>query len=805
MQINIRIVLLFIAAMGWNLSAFCQVQTPDPEKLFREDLKDAKLGARSLTQNILRRDPVKDEDSTYFKAPDVTYDQETGDFVGTGGVIISYSGNQIQGDSGKFNSKTNKGEISGGLVFTSPSGELRADSGSFDLEQETGLFRDASVVLDSDGYSLTGSTVQRLSDFEYKVTDAEMTTCQCADGSKPWSISSPDIDIEVEGYAKARPFFFECNDVPVFYAPYMIFPAKFQRASGLLIPEIGYSGQNGFEYKQPIFVAVNDYADLMIEPFVETDTRYGLSGRYTQKFSLRSELDAKLTFSDESRRDGDLRGTQTQDLYDPTFDDQRWGGFLRHKWRAKEGDVPFSLSVDGRYVSDDLYLREMDDPLIGLAQDRFLTSRAYFSVPLGDYINADLGSEYTQSFVSNDDEVFQRLPALTIDGYRTWRVFGSNPYGLKLVTSGAVTAVSYDRDLGYDGTRMEIAPNLKVPFYYKSFVNGAFTLGGRQTYYDLNNTFDPQGQLQLEDSSDRSLVKVGFSLDTALEKIFDVESDSILARVTSSKNRLGRPSELERVKHTIEPFLKYAYVPEEDQSNLPLFTQDDRIRQRNIFLYGFNSRLIGRFSDSAESRGLIEELAPDTNPFGFGNIESDPTRLFEDNFFDPSQSIGRIRGQKKELSLVSIRQSYDTEAASQGEDDFSDVAADISFFPSNYFGFGLNSNIDHSDGSFSSYSLALKLEDERGDHLRTRVSYIDEAVSQIDGNVEIALTERLKLGFYGRYDDLAGEFVENRAALRIISSCDCWKLDLGYRDQINPDNQAYTLMLTLRGLGDIGD
>jgi LPS-assembly protein len=793
--------------MGWGSSVFGQVQPPNPTRLFKEDLRDSKMRAKSIQQSILRRDPVKENDGTYFKAPDVTYDQVTGDFIGTGGVIINYGGNQIQGDSGKFNSKTNKGELSGGLVLTSPGGELRAGSGKFDLVEETGVFSDASVVLDGDGYAIEGGTIERLSDDEYRITDAEMTTCQCADGSKPWSISSPDINIEVEGYAKARPFFFECNDVPIFYSPYMIFPAKFQRASGLLVPQIGFSNRNGFEYSQPIFVAVNDNADMMIEPFVETETRYGISTRYTQKFSMRSDLDAKLTFSDESLRDGDLRGTQTAGLYDPTFDEQRTGGFLKYRWQAKEGEIPYSINVDGRYVSDDLYLREIDDPLLGLAQDRFMTSRAYLSVPLGDYMNADIGSEYTQSFVSNDDEIFQRLPALSIDGYKSWRVFGTNPYGLKLITSGDISAVSYDRKTGYEGDRMEINPKLKIPFYYKSFVNGSMQLGARQTYYELGDTFDPKGELDLADSSDRSLYNIGFSLDTVLERVYESGPDTMLGRITSTKNKLGKPNNLQRVKHTIEPFIKYGYVPDEDQSNLPLFTQQDRIRTRNQFYYGINSRLIGRFSDSAQARGLIEELAPDANPFGFGVIQSDPSRVFEENFFNPSQSIKRIRGQKKELSLLSIRQSYDSEVDKEatGLDEFSDVAADLAFYPSDYFGIGFNSNLDHSDGTPSSYGLGLKLEDDRGDHLRTRLSYVDNVVSQLDGNLEIALTERLKLGFYGRYDDLVGDWMESRAAIRIISSCDCWKLDIGYRDQINPDNQSYTLLLTLRGLGDIGD
>jgi LPS-assembly protein len=801
MSVNIRSLLVILVALGVVAPASAQVNPPNPQKLFREDLKEFKVRAKETEKRILSQDPSKDKNSTYFKAPDIEYLQETGEFIGKGGVILSYGGSRIQGDNGRFNSKTKEGEISGGLVLSAVDGEIRAKSGKFNLENETGSFEDAQLTMEADGYTLTGSRIEKLSDVDFRLTDAEMTTCQCADGSKPWSISSPEIDVEVEGYAKARPFFFECNDVPVFYAPYFIFPAKFKRTSGLLVPEIGYSNQNGFRYYQPAFVDVSDTADLLLTPFAETSTRYGLAGRYMQKFSMLSDLDAKLTFSDESLRNGDLRGTQTNGLFDPTFNEDRWGGFLKYKWRAKPGETQYSAVVDGRYVSDDLYLREMEDEFLGLPQDRFLTSKAYFYAPIGDYLNADIGTEYTQSFVSDDDQVLQRLPTFGVDGYRSWKIFGQNPYGFKLITSGGISATSFDRDLGYDGQRYDIHPQLKVPFYYKGYFAGDFNMGARQTNYSLDETYDVTNQTFLDKSSERSIYDFGFNLSTALEKVYETGSDTWLGRIVKGRSR-GKDAQLQRVKHTVEPFLKYGFTPDEDQSALPLFTPEDRLRKRNMFYYGFNSRLIGRFADTPESRGVIEELAPE-NPFGFGPIANDPSRMFGENFFDPTQSIRRIRGEKREIASFGLRQSYDSEMDGPDERELSDVGADLSFFPSSYFGIGFNSNFDHEDKDFSSWGMGLKLEDQRGDHLRARFSYIDNSVSQVDGNLEVALTERLKLGFYGRYDDLAGDFVESRAALRIISSCDCWKLDLGYRDRINPDDQAYTVLLTLRGLGDI--
>lgn len=783
---------------------FAQVEPPSNEKLFREDLKDYKKREIETKKLILHRDNIIQDPGTYFKAPEIEYLQDKEEFVGTGGVIVSYSGNQIQGDSGRFNAKTKEGELTGGLVFSSADGEISAQSGSFNLDKEVGRFNDAKVVLEPDGYVMEGGVVEKLTEIDYRLSDASMTTCHCADGQKPWSVTSPLIDITQEGYAKARPFMFRCNDIPIFYAPYMIFPAKLERSSGLLIPKLGYSSKNGLEYAQPIFVNVNENTDLTLTPFTKTETRYGITGQYSQRFSLRSNVDTKLIFSDETPRDGDLRGTQTADLYDPTFDDNRWGGFYRQKWRAKPGEFPLSVVVDGRYVSDDLFLREMEEPLIGLPQDRYLTSKARVRAPIGDYLNAEVSTEYSQSFVSNDDLVFQRLPQLTLDGYRSWRIFGINPYGLKLVTSGEITSTTFSRDTGYDGQRFDIHPKFKVPFYFMNYFTGDLNLGLRQTYYSLSESLDPDSGSDLDDSTDRGIYEFGANIGTVLERVYDVDSSGVLASMSNvgAKNQFDK---LLRVKHTIEPFVGYDFTPEKDQSFLPLFDGDDRIRERSLVSYGFNSRLIGRFDDTAQKRGVIEELSPEENPFGFGPDTQDPAEMFGQTFFDENTTVRRIRGEKKQLASFGVRQSYDQKLENTEQRAFSDVGTDLSFYPNSYFGIGFGSNYDYEEGDFSSWGLGLKLEDDRGDHLRTRVSYIENSVSQVDGNVEIALTDRLKLGFYGRYDDLESEFVENRVALRIISSCDCWKLDIGYRDRVNPDDRDYTLLLTLRGLGDIGE
>ena len=63
----------------------------------------------------------------------------------------------------------------------------------------------------------------------------------------------------------------------------------------------------------------------------------------------------------------------------------------------------------------------------------------------------------------------------------------------------------------------------------------------------------------------------------------------------------------------------------------------------------------------------------------------------------------------------------------------------------------------------------------------------------------------MKLAFYGRYDDVAGKFLENRMGLRFKSSCNCWVLDFDIQNRLNPHETRFGVNLTLVGLGEFGN
>lgn len=69
-------------------------------------------------------------------------------------------------------------------------------------------------------------------------------------------------------------------DIPVIYTPYFGFSLDTTRRTGLLVPALGISDEEGFYYEQPIYIAEQDWWDLELKPQVRTNRGYGGYSRF---------------------------------------------------------------------------------------------------------------------------------------------------------------------------------------------------------------------------------------------------------------------------------------------------------------------------------------------------------------------------------------------------------------------------------------------------------------------------------------------------------------------------------------------
>jgi LPS-assembly protein len=373
---------------------------------------------------------------------------------------------------------------------------------------------------------------------------------------------------------------------------------------------------------------------------------------------------------------------------------------------------------------------------------------------------------------------------------------------------------------------------VNITFHFKNYAESEVQADVHATLYSLDDTtrveFDDEGnreETELEDSANRAIPGLTYRLGTTVEKVFEANEGNLI-KTLGELGPIGRTQELKRLKHTIEPRIKYRYVPEVDQDDIPSFDSLDRLIKRNLLNLSLVQRLFARYEPRDPYLYGVEELAPEVS-----DIETIRSTAPLDPTLDygPGDNVGefqRLRvGAIKELVTFKLSETYDIEKAieedaegtdddtdNDGDDDddedergpWSDLAADLTLYPNDYVALRLNTDFDVENNDFSMYGFEGQLADKRGDQVRARFNFIEDEVRQLDSNLEVRLTENTKVGFFTRYDALESEFIERRAALRFYSTCRCWMFDLAASDRTNPDQTKVYFMVTLTGLGEFG-
>ena len=589
--------LLVFLAIEVASSIFCsinvsaQVVPPDREYLFLQD-KLKKVNTRQQKKEIAQKRTraasskiTKGGDSLPFDISASTLDFDTSGSIlkAAGSVIISYSSMIAESSEAKVNTVTNEAELTKDVRISDVNANLTAQNALVNLGTGESKLDDVSLYFLEGNYSVQAKEASRSAKDEYSLKNAILTTCSCPEGEdcRPWSLSSSEATIERDGYGQAWGSSLRVYDVPVFYLPYIFFPAKTDRQSGFLPATFGIGRRDGFLFNLPFFWDIDDSTDLTITSLYESRVRVGgqLDGR--KVFSRNHNFEFGGLYVDESERLGKdgkplLLGTRVDGLADKNIDTHRFGGYVNELWSKKIFGQPFQWIVDAHYVSDDFIAREIQNTRIADQNSRFLTSSGTLRTPVGDSLSLDLYTEYNQSLgTTKDSAIFQRLPQLSLTGMNFYRPFGTNPYGLRMVVSHSVDSTNFVREQDYSGMRNEVNENVTLPFFFGNYFEGSLKGGVRASKYSLTTADQVDlntggSSTPLPDSSDRLVPTMGGRMGTVFEGIYDITEGNPIKLITEL-GTLGKTQELVRAKHTIEPGLSYLYVPDVDQSENPQF------------------------------------------------------------------------------------------------------------------------------------------------------------------------------------------------------------------------------------------
>ncbi|HEY9210818.1 MAG TPA: LPS assembly protein LptD [Methylotenera sp.] len=359
-----------------------------------------------------------------------------------------------------------------------------------------------------------------------RLLDARYTTCEA--GVDDWYIKASEISLnDYTDSGSAKNARIEFKGVPILYTPWISFSFNDQRKSGFLAPTVGSTSRSGFEALVPYYwnIAPNMDATLAARALSKRGVQLQGEFRYLQdNFSGTSNLEYLPS--------------------DTLSNETRYYANLKHQHRFGNG---WSAGYSLEKVSDDQYFSEMSTRIV-------TTSR----VNLPQQFNLDYADEnwrfnaIAQKFQTLQPDTlkqnlypYERLPQMTLVGNKYYGDINANLYSqLAVFDINKNAPLTATGDPRVTGTRTTINPSISIPFTRPyGYVTPKF--GIHHTNYSLND--DP-----FKESSYQRTLPI-FSLDSGL--YFD--RDFKIAKRGYSQ--------------TLEPRLFYVYIPERDQSNIPIF------------------------------------------------------------------------------------------------------------------------------------------------------------------------------------------------------------------------------------------
>ncbi len=706
--------------------------------------------------------PLTDEEEVKIDAEEISYDQKTNTILARGKVVINRGDMELRADEVRFNRTTNEADAHGNVTVTGPEGVIFAEAIRMNLDEETGFLGGAEVQSRRLQYSLWGERIEKGLGQSYHIENGRFTTCQCADGPPSWSISGRDLRIDLEGYGRlTRGGTFNVLDVPILYLPRAIFPVQRERQSGFLLPRFGASNRRGFQTLLPFYWAISKSQDATLALDVETSARAGLLGEYRYKFSRDMHGTLSGSYFNES-----FRGATSTPV-------NRWSAVVEHDQQLTVGAQAYA---DTLLVSDDRFLREINTYAFDHSRGVAIRTLPFTLSRVGvvqSWNRVGLKAEgiYYQDLTGPDSQTLQRAPEVDL--------LAQTGLGAYAVGELAASAVDFQRGSSADGLRIDIEPGATVPLPLGRFAFGALRVSLRETAYHLT---EPQVSTteDLPSDSSRELVQVGADVNTAFSRVYPV-------------GWMG----LEKIKHTVEPELTYLYIPAVSQTDLPLFDGTDRVNRRNLITYGLTSRFIGKFSDDVADDNVASDAVA-TRPLRTASQESSVREL------------GRLWVQQS----VDIARDIDPLQTGRSADHFSDIDVGGRLNPSRALSLRFLTNYDTSNNNLSAARVGVFVQDPRttseseGRRLDTRtsagVSYrvlTQNLLQEIDDNIVLRLTDWAGFLYSSRYDVVTNRFLDNFFGLRLVSTCDCWALDVAVTDRTNPQEIEVRAQLTLVGFG----
>lgn len=700
-----------------------------------------------------------------------------------------------------------------GLLFIGEKAEINSENETLSIEQAQYLFHEQRIRGSADKISRASTT-------GIVIDNASYTACEPGDNA--WVLYADQIDINEEtGRATAKGVKIETEGVPVFYAPYFQFIVDDRRATGILYPELGYSSDEGFQYRQPIYINLAENQDMTITPTYTARRGSGLEAEYRLLTPSSYTTTAGAYYPDDD--------------INPVHRDDRWMGAITH--RGFFGDV--RTRIDLQEVSDDDFMDDWGTNAFDVDnRDIFLRQHASIAANYGHWTFAAAATDY-QNLIEDVFREYRELPRISADGSYQF----ANGISLELNNEW----VSFDHSLD------NVLVDLSLPGTQRS-TDGTWVTGDR-----LRSNW----AVSMNNQAAWGFIKpkigasyLGYDLDSPVTGWNDDTPDAFAAEASLDAGLIFE-RQTSFGMQTLEPRFYYLYRDADDQWGMPVFDTTyatesleqlfrnsefvggDRLEEANRATFGLWSRFYNSSNREVMSLGIgqtyylsdrettLALLPPLTAPVEItlpaealeSLITSGSVFLISSGLSSPAGFLQDIQEQANEFERN--RSDIIGEAKWNISDDWA--------LKSSLFWDDSSSDLERSRlelaynpiDSASFLKLAymqednyISLFDSNDNGFIEESEYINQDIEQLSLSGQIKLSDRWSVVFLWQ-EDMENDRNLDKVAGISYESC-CWNLSLSWQDQLQRStgdgfvvesprrDKSIVLSFEFKGLGGIG-
>jgi len=701
-----------------------------------------------------------------IEADSMDYDNVRDVYHAQGKVNIIYSGATLYADDMELDNKNNIATAQGSASLKMGEDTLQGDKIVFNIEDKTGAVYKAHAFYARNHFYIKGDKIEKTGENTYFIENPVATTC---DGDNPdWEITGSEMKVTIEGYGLMKNAWLLAKGLPVFYSPFLPFPAKTQRQSGFLVPYLSSSGNDGIDVEVPYFWAISPQMDA---------TFYQ---RYIEKRGFKEGAEFRYYLGDSSS--GTFYGDYMEDTKhiiettdaatsrDWQESHNRWSYYLNHQTNF---DSQFYVRTDLQQVSDKWYFQDFsahnyyldhysqtaDDPFKNVPFQgdqtmRYLDSTIRVVKSWSNYNLTGLISSTDDFGAANNDQTLQKYPEIVFTGIK--QPLLQTPLYYEF-------AGSYDylyRGEGQKGHYIDFTPAVSAPFNISNYVKVIPQFAVKETFWSRDDNLTGVESK----SGDITIYNASLLLSSQLSRVFDVNVQN-----------------WEKIRHEIKTEINYSYTPSVPQGNLP----DYYLPAFSPFIMPITlaGTVMPITSSSLDEQNAVAWLL---------------TNTFTAKIKDKDGSYSYL-----EFLRLKLFQTYDLheanksmEGISSERQPFSDLGMEFDFTPHKYFSFSARNQYSIYDG-WTQTNYGLNIKDWRGDTLVLGYLYTLGSIEEINVNLKAVITPNIDGTFITAIDRYNSQTVGTSVGL--IYHKQCWSMGLEYTQTATDSRVVFKL--SLAGLG----